>query len=79
MPAQIPILKFGGRTLQGRHRFGPDEEALVRECHELADANAMYRLLEQRRNQARAARLREIAVDFVLPECAVGVIPVVVV
>lgn len=75
----IPVLKFGGLTLQGRERFGPDEPALLEECRQLESVNAIYRHIETRRNQARAKRLREIAERFILPFTTDGVIPVVVV
>ena len=79
MADKIPVLKFGGRTLQGRDRFGPDEDDLLQECRRLSDPNEVYRLLEQRRNQARAQRLREIAKQFVLPLRDEGLVPVIVV
>ncbi len=76
---QIPILKFGGRVLQGHQRFGPNESDVVRQCHELTTANEIYRLVEQKRNEARATRLREIAEDFILPLRAEGIVPAIVV
>ncbi len=79
MSATIPVLKFGGRTLQGYERFGPGEDRLVEECCGLGDANQIYRLLEQWRNRARAKRLREIAEGYVIPLCEEGVTPVIVV
>lgn len=79
MPALIPVLKFGGRTLQGYERFGADETGLLAECQSLSSANEIYRLVEQRRNQARAQRLREIAEGYVLPLREQGLVPVIVV
>jgi len=75
----IPVMKFGGVTLQGLHRFGPDEERLLDECHRQRNLNDMYRLLAQRRNLARAQRLQEVAEDFVKPLCSEDCTPVVVV
>jgi len=77
--ARIPVLKFGGRTLQGRQRFGPHEDRLLEECRQAERVNDIYRLLAQRRNNARAARLREVATDYILPLRRQGLVPVVVV
>lgn len=79
MTAKIPVLKFGGRTLQGRKRFGPHEDRLLEDCHQADRVNDIYRLLAQRRNNARAARLREVATDYILPLRREGLVPVVVV
>ncbi len=79
MSTRIPVLKFGGRVLQGHQRFGPDESNVVEQCHKLATANEIYRLVEQKRNEARAIRLREIAEDFILPLRAEGIVPAIVV
>ena len=79
MMRNIPILKFGGRALQGRDRFGPDEDRLLAECHQARKVNDIYRLLEQRRNSARASRLREVATDYILPLRQRGLVPVIVV
>ncbi len=79
MSPSVPILKFGGRVLQGHQRFGPDESDVVEQCHRLTNANEIYRLVEQKRNEARATRLRQIAEDFVLPLRAQGIVPAIVV
>ena len=79
MSARIPVIKFGGVTLQGLSRFGPDEERLLDECHRQRNLNEMYRLLAQRRNLARAHRLEEVAEDFIRPLCQSDCTPVVVV
>jgi len=79
MSTQIPVLKFGGRVLQGHQRFGSDESDVVEQCHEFATANEIYRLVEQKRNEARATRLREIAEAFILPLRAEGLVPAIVV
>ncbi len=79
MSSPIPILKFGGRVLQGYERFGPDEDSVVEQCHKLTNANEIYRLLQQKRNEARAVRLREIAQCFILPLRAQGIVPAIVV
>ncbi len=79
MTAKIPVLKFGGRTLQGRKRFGPHEDRLLEDCHQADRVNDIYRLLAQRRNNARAARLREVATDYILPLRREGLVPVIVV
>ena len=79
MTQEIPILKFGGRTLQGRDRFGPDEQRLLQECHRAEQVNDIYRLLAQRRNTTRAHRLRDVAIDYILPVRRRGPVPVIVV
>lgn len=79
MAAKIPVMKFGGVTLQGINRFGPDEERLLDECHRQRNLNDIYRLLAQRRNMARAHRLEEVAEDFIKPLCSGDCTPVVVV
>ena len=73
------VLKFGGLSLQGKRRFGPNEAALLEECHRAESVNEIYRLLATRRNSARAQRLREVCRDFILPYRDRGVLPVVVV
>jgi len=75
----IAVLKFGGLTLQGRDRFGPDEEGLLAQCRAATSVNEMYRLIEERRNRARAQRLRRICSDYILPLTQVGTMPVVIV
>lgn len=79
MAKDIPVMKFGGVTMQGLNRFGPDEQRLHDECLRLNDVTEMYGLLASRRNQARAQRLREIAQNFILPLTQKKVFPVVVV
>ena len=74
-----PVLKLGGLTMQGRKRFGPDEESLLEECRQQETVNEIYRLLAQRRNIARAQRLRWMARQFILPLRERGDVPVVVV
>jgi len=74
-----PVLKFGGLTLQGKQRFGPHEAELLEECRRADSVNGVYRLIELRRNEARAERLREVAADFILPLKQQGCVPVVVV
>lgn len=76
---RTPVLKFGGLTLQGQARFGPDEERLMEECRRLNSPNEIYRLLAERRNTARARRLHKVARDFILPLREQGMVPVLVV
>ncbi len=77
--AFIPVVKFGGTSMQGKNRFGPGEDRLLEECHRLNEVNDIYRLLAQRRNNARARRLSQVAREFLLPLRDAGLIPVVVV
>ncbi|MGC9319269.1 MAG: hypothetical protein ACP5KN_14650 [Armatimonadota bacterium] len=79
MMATIPVMKFGGISMQGKNRFGPDEDRLLEECRRLREVNEIYRLLAQRRNAARARRLAQVARDFILPLTRDGLVPVVVV
>ncbi len=76
---RTPVLKFGGLTLQGQQRYGPDEERLLEECRRQNSVNDIYRLLAQRRNIARAQRLHQVAREFILPLRRQGMVPVVVV
>ncbi len=79
MDKQIPVLKFGGLTLQGLKRFGPDEASLLENCRQQESVNDIYRLLAERRNIARSQRLHQIARQFILPLYQQGLTPVVVV
>ncbi len=79
MPEQVPILKFGGLTLQGLRRFGPDEQRLLENCKQQETVNDIYRLLAERRNIARSQRLHQIARQFILPLYEEGLTPIVVV
>lgn len=76
---EIPVIKFGGTSLQGQHRFGPDEGRLLEDLHRMDDLDEIYRTLARCRNSARAHRLGEIARDFILPLKEQGVVPLVVV
>jgi len=77
--SELPVVKFGGTALQGAERFGPHEDRLLEECSKLRAVNDIYRLLAQRRNSARANRLRQVAREFILPLRERGQVPVVVV
>lgn len=76
---EIPVIKFGGTSLQGKYKFGPDEDRLLEELRRMDSVNEIYRTLAQRRNSARARRLAQVARDFVLPLKQQGLVPVVVV
>ncbi len=77
--SEIPVLKFGGLTLQGKSRFGPAEGRLLEKCKQMTQVNDIYRLLALRRNAARAWRLREVAEKFVICHLKENITPVVVV
>ena len=79
MMQRVPVLKFGGVTLQGFKRFGADEERLLANCKEQTTVNDIYRLLAERRNIARTQRLHQIARQFIAPLYKEGATPVVVV
>ncbi len=76
---ETPVLKFGGSSVQGAERFGPHEDRLLDECRQMGTVSDIYLLLAQRRNNARAHRLKQVARDFILPLHAEGKVPVVVV
>lgn len=76
---EIPVMKFGGTSMQGKNRFGPNEDRLLEELHRMREVNEIYRTLAQRRNDARARRLSQVARDFIIPLKEQGKVPVVVV
>ncbi|MGI5818442.1 MAG: hypothetical protein ACOX9R_10160 [Armatimonadota bacterium] len=76
---EIPVMKFGGTSMQGKNRFGPNEDRLLDELHRLHSVNEIYRTLAQRRNDARARRLAQVAREFLIPLRDQGRTPVVVV
>jgi len=75
----ISVMKFGGTSMQGKFRFGPDEDRLLEEVRRFGEVNEIYRTLAQRRNDARARRLSQVARDFIIPLRDQGQVPVVVV
>ena len=77
--ADIPVMKFGGTAMQGKHRFGPEEDRLLEDLRRMDEVNEIYRTLAHRRNSARARRLAQVARDFILPLHREGVVPVIVV
>ncbi len=77
--AEIPVMKFGGTSMQGKNRFGPNEDRLLEELHRMNKVNDIYRTLAQRRNDARARRLSQVARDFIIPLKEAGHVPVIVV
>ncbi len=76
---ETPVMKFGGSSVQGADRFGPHEDRLLDECRGMGSVSDIYQLLADRRNNARAHRLKQVARDFILPSCEKGQVPVVVV
>lgn len=74
-----PVIKFGGRTLQGLNRFGKDEAEVLDACRECKKPQEVYEVLAQARNLARARRLAEVANEFILPLRADNQVPVIVV
>lgn len=76
---QIPVLKFGGTSMQGKNRFGPNEDRLLEDLRRMSEVNEIYRTLAQRRNDARARRLSQVAREFLMPLKEQGQVPVVVV
>lgn len=76
---KIPVVKFGGTSLQGENRFGPDEERLLDDLRRMDSVNEIYRTLAQRRNTARSRRLAEVARQFIVPMIKDGIAPVIVV
>ncbi len=76
---EIPVMKFGGTSMQGRTRFGPNEDRLLEDLHRMKEVNEIYRTLAQRRNAARGRWLSQLVRDFILPLKDQGLVPVVVV
>ncbi|MBC7287320.1 MAG: hypothetical protein H5T86_04590 [Armatimonadetes bacterium] len=79
---RTPVIKFGGKTLQGLRRFGGQLERLVAICRGVQceeDIGEVYAKLAAERNRARARRLQEVARDFIIPLCTEHSVPVVVV
>ncbi len=77
-----PVVKFGGKTLQGLKRFGEDAERLIGLCKQATapdDIAEIYSKLAAARNRARARRLAEVARRFVAPLYNENQVPVVVV
>lgn len=74
-----PVIKFGGRTLQGLNRFGEPDEVVMQRCRSACSVSELYELLAGARNLGRARRLVEVARDFILPLRTEDQVPVVVV
>jgi aspartate kinase len=74
-----PVIKFGGRTLQGQARFGDDVTDLMKRCCAAETPMQIYEMLAEARNAARARRLKEVAENFILPLHTQDQTPVVVV
>lgn len=79
MAAPTMVMKFGGTTMHGPFKFGPNDEALFEECQRQNSVRDVYQLLANRRTMARAQRLRELAEKFVIPNITPASVPVVVV
>lgn len=81
MPVMLstPVIKFGGRTLQGQNRFGDDVTDLMARCRAAETPMRIYEMLAEARNGARARRLKEVAENYILPLYSEDQVPVVVV
>ncbi len=74
-----PVIKFGGKCLQGPKRFAPDPETVLERCRCATSAADVYEVLATARNRARAEWLVQVAQEFIIPELEQGRMPVVVV
>jgi aspartate kinase len=75
----IPVLKFGGTTLQGDLTLDKGRhQTLLEACRVLDNVEAMYQEAARCRMQIRAQRLLDVAADFIIPQCREGRVPVVV-
>jgi aspartate kinase len=79
MAARRPVMKFGGVTMQGLQRFGPNEDDVMARAKEFTSLNELYRFLAEKRNEARTRRLHEVAEEFILPHYSTDSVPVIVV
>lgn len=81
MPVMLstPVIKFGGRTLQGQNRFGDDVTDLMARCRAAETPMQIYEMLAEARNAARAQRLKEVAEKYIRPLHKENQVPVVVV
>ncbi len=75
----IPVMKFGGTTLQGDVTLDPERHSgLLSECRVAENVELLYQEAARCRMSIRAARLFDVATDFIIPHCREGRIPVVV-
>ncbi len=75
----IPVMKFGGTTVQGEMTLNPERHAeLLAECRIEDSVEAMYQTAARCRIKTRAARLMDIIQDYVIPQINEGRTPVIV-
>ena len=75
----IPVMKFGGTTLEGEFAIKPERyQELLQACDWGDSVEDKCKAGSRCRNQMRAARLAEVATDFVIPQITQGRVPVVI-
>jgi len=75
----IPVMKFGGKTVQGELTLNPERHAeLLAECRIEDSVEGMYQAAARCRIATRAARLMDIVQDYVIPQINEGRTPVIV-
>lgn len=75
----IPVMKFGGTTLQGAFdKESPEYAELMELSRKEGDLERLYQAAAQRRIEVRAQRLKDVAQQFIIPHVREGRIPVVV-
>jgi len=75
----IPVMKFGGTTLQGDVTVDEaSHRQLLEACRVADNVEALYREAARCRMAIRAQRLSDVASDFIIPQCREGRVPVVV-
>jgi len=75
----IPVMKFGGTTLEGDFAIDPSRyQELLQACDWGDSVEDKCKAGSRCRNQMRAARLAQVAADFVIPQITQGRVPVVI-
>jgi aspartate kinase len=75
----IPVMKFGGTTLQGEVAMNdPRHQELLAACRLEEGVENMYQAVARCRLLARAQRLVDVATDFIIPHLREGRTPVVI-
>jgi aspartate kinase len=75
----IPVMKFGGTTVQGELPLDPERHSnLLKECRLEDSVEGMYQAAARCRIACRAARLMDIVQDYVVPQINEGRTPVIV-
>lgn len=75
----IPVMKFGGTTLEGEFAINPERyQELLQACDWGETVEEKCKAGSRCRSRMRAARLLEVAADFIIPQIVQGRVPVVI-